>query len=317
MSRGIEVVNAILELENKLGHNRTSFSTPTKYVHRVRTKWEAVVKGQEIAEQERSRLKLGTAPIDNPSAILDSQGILVLGIYLPPGISGFTFQSDPAIVCAVNSADAWTRQRYSVVHEYCHAICDIEDIPGIVTRTEHAKDYREIRADVFAACFLMPEEGIKNFLASRGKAIPSRIPAPQIVRDKIINYEARRKERVREIDFIDVVIMAKTFGASLEAATWRLRNLNLINTEKQKAFMDKEKGALGKKIESFFYALEPSLSKPRQAFLYNAGQRLFSLAMEAAEEELISRNKLIELLRLAGLTDEEIYEIPQARRSGG
>ncbi|MEW5817698.1 MAG: XRE family transcriptional regulator [Spirochaetota bacterium] len=317
MSRGIEMVNAILELEKKLGHTRVSSSMATRYVQSVRTKWEAVVQGQEIAEQERSRLKLGTAPIDNPSVILDSQGILVLGIDLPSGISGFTFRSDPAIVCTVNTADAWVRQRYSLVHEYCHAVCDIEDIPGIVTRTEHAKDYREVRADVFAACFLMPEEGVKSFLSSRGKATPSRIPAPQMVREKIIDYEARRKERAREIDFIDAVIMAKTFGVSLEAAIWRLRNLNLINAQKQETFLSKEKEGLGKRIISFFYPPEPPLPRPRQAFLHNAEQRLFSLAIEAVEAALISRNKLVELLRLAGLSDDEIFEIAQARRSRG
>jgi Zn-dependent peptidase ImmA (M78 family)/transcriptional regulator with XRE-family HTH domain len=317
MGRGIELVNAILDLEKKLGHDRVSSGMLMRYIQRVSKKWEAIVQGQEIAQQERSRLKLGTAPIDNPAAILDSQGILALGIDLPSGISGFTFRSDPAIVCAVNTADAWVRQRYSLVHEYCHALCDIEDLPGIVTRIENAKDDREVRADIFAAYFLMPEEGVKGFLASRGKAAPSRIPAPQIVRDKIIDYKARRKERVREIDFIDVVVMARTFGVSVESAIWRLRNLNLINAEKQEAFLSEEKEGLGKKIIHFFYGPEQPMSKPRRAFLHNAEQRLFSLAMEAVDLDIISRNKLVELLRLTGLSDDEIFEIPQARRSRG
>ena len=317
MSRGVEIINAILELEKKLGHTRISSISPTRYVQSVHTKWEAIVQGQEIAVQERGRLKLGTAPIDNPSAVLNTQGILVLGIDLPPGISGFTFRSGPAIVCAVNTGDAWVRQRYSLVHEYCHAICDMEDIPGVVTRVENAKDYREVRADVFAACFLMPEEGVKSFLSSRGKAIPSRIPAPQMIREELVDYEARRKEQVREIDFIDAVIMAKTYGVSLESAIWRLRNLNLINAEKQEAFLNKQKERLGKMIIRLLYLPEQPGSTPRQPSLHSAEQRLFSLAMEAAEEAILSRNKLIELLRLAGLSDEEIYEIPQARRSRG
>ncbi|MFZ2055018.1 MAG: XRE family transcriptional regulator [Candidatus Aminicenantales bacterium] len=314
MGRGIEIVNAILELEKKLGHTRATSLLSVRCTQGVRTKWEAIVQGQEIAVQERSRLKLGTAPIDNPSAILNTQGILVLGIDLPPGIYGFTFRSGPAIVCAVNTGDAWVRQRYSLVHEYCHAICDMEDIPGVVTRVENAKDYREVRADVFAACFLMPEEGVKNFLSSRGKAIPSRIPAPQMVREELVDYEARRKEQVREIDFIDAVIMAKTYSVSLESTIWRLRNLNLINAERQKAFLNKQKERLGKMVIKLLYLPEQPISTPRQPSLHNAEQRLFSLAMEAAEDDFISRNKLIELLRLAGLSDEEIYEIPQAHR---
>ncbi len=317
MGRGVEIINAILELEKRLGQNRPNSISPTRYVQSVRTKWEAIVQGQDIAAQERNRLNLGTAPIDDPSSILISQGILVLGINLPSGISGFTFRSGPALVCAVNTDDPWVRQRYSLVHEYCHAICDMEDIPGVVTRVENAKDYREVRADVFAACFLMPEEGVKSFLASRGKAIPSRIPAPQMIREELIDYEARRKEQVREIDFIDAVIMARTYGASLESAIWRLRNLNLINAEKQEAFLSKQKEGVGKIIMRLLYLPEPPISTLRQPYLHNAEQRLFSLAMEAAEADLISRNKLIELLRLAGLPDAEIYEIPLACRSKG
>jgi len=316
MSRGMEIVNAILDLEKKLGHSRLCFSVPGRKLPPIRTKWEAIVQGQEIAEQERNRLKLGTDPIDNPSAVLDSQGILVLALELASGISGFTFRSDPAIVCAVNALDARVRQRYSLAHEYCHAVCDIGDTPGIVSRADQEKDFREVRADVFAACFLMPEEGIKSFLAARGKAIPSRIPAPQMVREEFVEYEARRTERAREIDIIDIVIMAKTFGVSRESAIWRLRNLNMINARKQEVFLRKEKEGFGKKIAGLFDVSETDISRPRQATLQNAEQRLFSLAIEAAEASVISRSKLIELLRLAGLADDDIFELPQARRRG-
>jgi len=314
MSRGIEIVNAILDLEKKLGHSRICSSVPGRKLTPIRTKWEAVIQGQEIAEQERNRLKLGMDPIDNPSAVLDSQGILVLALELPPGISGFTFRCDPAVVCAVNALDALSRQRYSLIHEYCHAVCDIGDTPGIVSWTEK-KDYREVRADVFAAGFLMPEEGIKSFLAGRGKAVPSRIPAPRIIREDIVDYEARRTERAREIDLIDVVVMAITFGVSREAAIWRLRNLNLINARKQELFLSKEKEGFGKSVARLFGISEMDISGPSQVALQNAQQRLFSLAVEAAEASLISRGKLIELLKLAGLAEIDIFELPQARRN--
>lgn len=314
MSRGIEIVNAILDLEKKLGHSRICSGLPGRKFPPLRTKWEAIVQGQEIAEQERNRLKLGTDPVDNPSTVMDGQGILVLALELPAGISGFTFSCDPTVVCAVNSSDALVRQRYSLMHEYCHAICDIGDTPGIVSWTDK-KDYREVRADVFAAGFLMPEEGIKSFLAGRGKAVPSRIPAPRMIREDIVDYEARRAERAREIDLIDVIVMAITFGVSREAAIWRLRNLNLINTRKQEQFIDKEKEGIGKSIARLFGISEMDISGPSQVALQNAEQRLFSLAIEAADASLISRGKLIELLKLAGLAEIDIFGLPQARRS--
>jgi Zn-dependent peptidase ImmA (M78 family) len=313
MSRGIEVINAILDLEIKLGHSRICSGLPGRKLPPVRTKWEAIVQGQEMADQERNRLKLGIDPIDNPSAILDSQGILVLALDLPSGVSGFTFRCDPAVVCAVNSLDALVRQRYSLIHEYCHAVCDIGETPGIVSWTDK-KDYREVRADVFAAGFLMPGEGIKSFLAGRGKAVPSRIPAPQMIKEDIVDYEARRAERAREIDLIDIVVMAITFGVSREAAIWRLRNLNLINAHKQELFLRKEKEGLGKNVARLLGISDMDISGPSQVALQNADQRLFSLAVEAEDASLISRGKLVELLKLAGLAEIDIFELPQARR---
>jgi len=314
MSRGIEIINTILDLEKNLGHVRLSSNLPTRKLASPRNKWEAIQQGQYIADQERKRLNLGIDPVDNPAAVLENQGILVLALELPNGISGFTYRSDPAIVCAANVSDALVRQRYSLAHEYCHAVCDMSEIAGIVTRAEHKKDNREVRADVFASCFLMPEDGVRGFLANRGKAQPSRIPAPQMVKEELVEYSVRRSERAREIDFIDVVILAKTFGVSREAALWRLRNLNLINAHKQENLRDREEEGFGKKIIDLFASLDLVSKKTRRTPLQYAEQRLFSLAIEAADAGLISRSKLVELLRMAGLTEEDIFELPQARR---
>jgi hypothetical protein len=40
-----------------------------------------------------------------------------------------------------------------------------------------------------------------------------------------------------------------------------------------------------------------------------------SLAIEAARKGLISRNKMIELLKLSGLEEKDIFMFPEARRS--
>jgi Zn-dependent peptidase ImmA (M78 family)/DNA-binding XRE family transcriptional regulator len=314
ISRGLEIINSILELENKLGITRLKSAPAVIYPKKVQTKLEAIQHGKEVAGQERSRLNLGLAPIPDPAAILDSQGILIFGFELPPGISGFTFRSDQAIICAINADEPPVRQRYSIIHEYCHVLCDLNDLPGIVSRSESGKDLREVRADVFAANFLMPEEAVQIFLASRGKSIPSRAKTHLLIKDEIVSYEARRTEQASRINYIDAVQMANHFGVSVESVIWRLNDLKLISEKEKKDLLEKDKSEWGKILKKYLSKQHP-LSMGKNKIIYqNAREHLLSLAIEAARKGLISRRKFIELLKLSGLAEKDIFMFPEARR---
>lgn len=317
ISRGLEIINSILDLEDKLGISQLSSGPSAVYPKKINTKWDAIQHGQEAAVQERQRLNLGIAPISDPAAILDSQGILILGLELPVGISGFTLRSGQAIVCGINANEPLVRQRYSLVHEYCHALCDLNDLPAIISRFDEGKDLREIRADVFAANFLMPEEAVKSFLISRGKGMSSRTMGELMVKDKIVSYEARRPGQALKINYLDVMQMADHFGVSVESAIWRLKSLGFISEDEQKDLLEKDKSEGGKVLKKYF-GREGVLSKGRgqsKIIYQNAGERLLNLAIEAFRQGLISRNKLVELLKLAGLPEKDIFKIPEARRT--
>jgi len=83
----------------------------------------------------------------------------------------------------------------------------------------------------------MPENTIREFLKRRGKAMPSRIQVPLMVKDKVVSYEARqavaKQSRSSTINYPHVVRMARYFGVSVEASIWRLFNLNLISGEEK------------------------------------------------------------------------------------
>jgi len=315
MNRGLEIINAILDLEKKLGVNRLSSGPLCAYDRKMRTRRDAVEQGQEIAAQERNRLDLGVAPVSDPAALLDAQGILTLEMQLPAGLSGFTFRSGEATVCAINSTEPPVRQRFSVIHEYCHALCDLDDLPAIVSREEGKKDLRDVRADVFAACFLMPENAVKEFLKRQGKAIPSRIQAPLMIKDEVVGYEARRSEKQSKIDYLNVVQMARYFGVSVEASIWRLRDLNLISEKEKDLLLAEDKSPVGKAIKDILRKKNAGLDCEEGAIFQNATEHLFCLAVEAARKGLVSRNKLVELLELAGLGNGDIDAISEARRT--
>ncbi len=317
MSRGIEVVNAILGLEGLLGLERLAPRLPQYNLPVPLTTWDAVVQGADLARQERERLRLGVDPVVDPGAVLEGEGVLVLSLALPQGVSGLTFQARRAMVCVISSGDAPVRQRYSLAHEYCHALCDLSGAPGIVSREGQRKDPREVRADAFAAAFLMPEEAVRGYLARLGKGHRSRVSAETgaaMVREPETEYEARRPRKAREVDIWDVARLAQLFGVSRLAAIWRLANLHLVTAKRRERLLEEESQGYARDLGALVG--EDEAARPPRPRLQPAEQRLVSLALEAVEAEEISRGKLVELLRLAGLDDDRIYSLPQARRGG-
>ena len=59
--------------------------------------------------------------------------------------------------CAlVNYSEDIYRQRFSAAHEMAHAIFDADQIASVSYERTNGKDMREVRANRFASCFLMP-----------------------------------------------------------------------------------------------------------------------------------------------------------------
>jgi Zn-dependent peptidase ImmA (M78 family) len=67
-----------------------------------------------------------------------------------------------------NRAHHYLRRRFSFAHEYAHVVAD-RDRSGLISRTSERDDLVEMRANAFAASFLMPEDGVRQFVAGLGK----------------------------------------------------------------------------------------------------------------------------------------------------
>jgi hypothetical protein len=111
-----------------------------------RNKWEAIQQGTAVAEQERSRLKLGTGPLPELPEIIESQGVRVGLLPLDESISGLFLADDNiGLTILVNSRHSEQRQLFSYAHEYCHLLFDRQK-KGIVSRLENREDQTEARA---------------------------------------------------------------------------------------------------------------------------------------------------------------------------
>jgi IrrE N-terminal-like domain len=84
---------------------------------------------------------------------------------LPDEVSGLTLmERGLGLSIVVNRRHHHLRRRFSWVHEYAHVLLDRTQ-RGTISVSSRRDDLPEIRANAFAACFLMPEEAIRSLLA--------------------------------------------------------------------------------------------------------------------------------------------------------
>jgi hypothetical protein len=199
-----------------------------------RSRWEAIVQGERLADEERRRLGLGIAPLPDLAALLESQGVRTGLVDLPDDISGLTLSDrQSGLFVMVNRAHHQLRRRFSFAHEYAHVVAD-RDRFGMISRASARDDLVEVRANVFAATFLMPEEGVRQLVAGLGKGKPSRVHAEVFDEAGILSVEGRSKPGTQSLQLYDVVALAHHFAVSRPSAIFRLRNLRLL-TEAERA----------------------------------------------------------------------------------
>ncbi|MFE1930804.1 helix-turn-helix domain-containing protein [Streptomyces sp. NPDC059474] len=99
---------------------------------------------------------------DLAHALEEHFGIDVAQTDLPRGLDGAAWQTDHFRLVLLARTGVWTRQRFTLAHELGHILA--RDVQEMRTETHLApgrqKDHTEIRANVFAANFLMPQAEI-------------------------------------------------------------------------------------------------------------------------------------------------------------
>jgi Zn-dependent peptidase ImmA (M78 family) len=208
----IERCRAERELEEALGLEHSVDTRPGYRADPPSNKWEAVQQGARIADQERQRLAIGNEPIRTPLDLLEKQGVRIGPITAldDDQIDGLYFESADLGPCVgVNpNRDEWTgfRSSFTAAHEYAHWL--LQDVRvELFEFRPGTEDLSEVRANSFAAAFLMPEGGIRDHFAGHG-----------LLKNKAI-WHLSPGDVVRAMDH---------FGVSRQALLYRLQNLTLI-----------------------------------------------------------------------------------------
>jgi Zn-dependent peptidase ImmA (M78 family) len=277
--------------------------------------WDAIAQGQRIAEQERRRLGLGTAPVADMAEFLVGQGVWASGTNLPGSMSGL-FLSHPSIGLAVliNAGHARARKRFSYAHEFAHALLD-RDRTVTVSSADNAGELVEKRANALAAAFLMPRDGVAEQLKALDKGEPSRLD--QTIFDAAtggrIDAQHRQAASAQDITYQDAAFIAHHFGVSYQAATYRLRSLRHVSQAECEALLARE--PLGREYLQLLDMNEldePEAPSKRDHEMRN---QVAHLALEAYRREEISRGRLLDLSKALGVSGTRLLSLADAALS--
>lgn len=285
------------------------------YATRVKSSGEAIRQGYDVAREERRRLGLGSAPVNNIAALIASQGIWVAASQMPDNLSGF-FVNDrtTGLVILINSNHYPVRRAFSYAHEYGHALFDREEAARV---SQGGTDLVEMRANAFASAFLMPAGGVEDQLRRLDKGRPSR--QEQIVYDVAGNSESEVEIRPasgsQSITYQDVAIIARHFEVSYEAAVWRLKNLgHLGNPETKDLIARKDDGKRFASLLKFSELLDEKEATPDERE-QELRVQLAWLAVETYRREEISQGRLRELAGKLGISAPELLALAETARA--
>jgi Zn-dependent peptidase ImmA (M78 family)/transcriptional regulator with XRE-family HTH domain len=287
-------------LERLVGSDR-KIVTPVQYnLVAPRNKWEAIQQGSQVADFERSRLRLGTAPVFELPEIIESQGVRVGLLPLDDSISGlFLADEQNGLAILINSRHSEQRQLFSFAHEYGHLLFDRQE-KGNISRRADREEITEIRANSFAAGFLLPEQGVREFLLSIGKG--REFPLFQELYDEEGSpVRAQRREGAQPgaVQFYDVVHLAFYFGVSYESALWRLKSLKMVSEEERESLASKNELALN--FRRLLWEQKRRPSRPRRQE-NTFEHKLLMLALEAYRLGGITKAKLNEIAKQTSLS---------------
>ena len=276
---------------------------------------EAVEQGTFVAEQERRRLALGHNPIPDLSDLIRSQNIWASGANLPHEMSGLFLRHASIGFCILVHYDhPRARKRFSYAHEYAHALLDRENL-ATVSLEENRADLCEVRANAFAAAFLLPRTGVWAFLNARAKAGPSVVeqtvydPAAEDDGEQI-RGQRRASPGSQSLTYEDVAALAHHFGVSYQATLFRLKSLTIVNAAEFDELREKE--SFGKSYLEVLELFEDLEGKDQRKPDRQIVSQVLHLALEAFRREEISQGKLRDLSTLLGIPAKKLLALAEA-----
>ena len=295
LRRCIALGREAANLEQRLGRPPGSPTVPAYSGPPPSSRWAAVEEGSAVAVSERQRLGLESGPLPDVASILESQGVRTALVKFPDSVSGLALMDRRSgFLVAANGSHPVLRRRFSFAHEYAHILFD-RRAEGLVSHADARDDLREVRANAFAAAFLMPDTAVRSFVAGLAKGRSSRMQAVVYDGDDALPVAARSRPDSQRLHLHDIVLLAHHFVVSCPAILYRLKSLGLVTEDERSAMADQHDSGISRELGQLFGLATPSETGERNQFQ----GRFVNLALEAYRREAITRRKLEELVGLA------------------
>jgi len=307
VSKCIEICREGTALEEILDVSRRS-GPPAYSVQLPRNAAEAVQQGERVAGEERKRIGIGDSQVADMAGLITNQGVWASGAELPDEMSGlFVRHRSIGMVILVNYDHHRNRKRFSYAHEYAHCLLDRNHAVSVTT-PGNQNNLSEVRANAFAAAFLMPEGGVNAYLNSLDKGGPSRqtlhVYTPAGTQEGgAIEAERRPAPGSQKIVCQDVVQLAYYFGVSYTAAVYRLKNMGRITQAECGALIDDEAHAAA--YLRVLRLADESVPGEKGSDRHLVNQVAY-LAVEAFRRGEISRGKLLEVGEILGIEGRQL-----------
>ena len=159
IERLIELSRQLTRIEAELG---VDVYAPQAFAFRgtnSRTHWEAAHQGYTVAEDERRRLDLGSAPIRDVPETLATLRVRISRLALPESVLCLylhTPETGPLVIVNRNSSPE--ERRFWMVHGLAHLFFESER-RWLICRRDDMGHRHEVRANAFASRFLMACKG--------------------------------------------------------------------------------------------------------------------------------------------------------------
>jgi Zn-dependent peptidase ImmA (M78 family) len=190
---------------------------------------------------------------------------------------------------------------------------------AIVSTSSNSRNLTETRANAFAAGFLMTEAGVRSFLSSLNKGGSSRVTESvySAATEDSTAAQDRNAPGTQKITFQDVASLARYFGASYQAAAYRLGSLGVITPSERSALLEQKK--LGNdylKLLKFDKSMEGEQSSSDSKG-DGAGTRLLTsqvvyLAVESYRRGGITKGAIRDLAKKLGVNAQELLVLAEA-----
>lgn len=164
--------------------------------------WSQVYQGEQLAADARKMIRdAGRTLTAGEDLIPTLEAVFqvdVAVVDMPGGLDGCAWQTDEQRLIIANKTTRWARQRFTLAHELGHILaCDAQELISETMHSENSK-VTEMRANAFAASFLVPEDEVVPML----------------------------EESVTQSEFITLV---NHFKVSPQSMAYRLKNLRKLD----------------------------------------------------------------------------------------